>query len=108
MSASPSPPPSRPAVAAASVAVVIPCFNDGATVIEAVRSAQSQERVDELVVVDDGSTDAHTLAVFRSLEAEDVRIVRRPNGGLGAARMTGVDATTGDYVFCLDADDRLL
>jgi glycosyltransferase involved in cell wall biosynthesis len=88
--------------------VVIPCFNDGATVIEAVRSAQAQDRIDELVVVDDGSTDADTLEVFRSLQAEEVTVVHRANGGLGAARMTGVRATSGDYVFCLDADDRLL
>jgi glycosyltransferase involved in cell wall biosynthesis len=91
------------------VAVVIPCFNDGATLTEAVRSAQAQgERLDELVVVDDGSTDEHTLEVFRTLEAEGIKVVRRDNGGLGAARMSGVSATTSDYVFCLDADDRLL
>lgn len=91
-----------------SVAVVIPCFNDGATVVETVRSVQAQDRIDELVVVDDGSTDAQTAAVFRSLEAEGIAVVHRENGGLGAARMSGVAATTGDYVFCLDADDRLL
>ena len=88
--------------------MVIPCFNDGATLIEAVHSAQAQQCVDELVVVDDGSTDPGTLAVFRSLEAEHVQVVHRPNGGLGEARMTGVLATDSDYVLCLDADDRLL
>jgi glycosyltransferase involved in cell wall biosynthesis len=88
--------------------VIIPCFNDGGTLIEAVRSAQGQPRVDELVVVDDGSTDPGTLEIFHSLEAEGVRVVHRANGGLGAARMTGVLATDSDYVFCLDADDRLL
>jgi glycosyltransferase involved in cell wall biosynthesis len=88
--------------------VVIPCFNDGATLPDAVRSAQSQDRVAELVVVDDGSTDPHTTETFRALEREAVRVVHRPNGGLGAARMTGVQATNADYVFCLDADDRLL
>ena len=92
----------------ASVAVVIPCFNDGATLLEAVRSAQAQERLDALVVVDDGSDDERTLAVFAALEAEGVTVVHRPNGGLGAARMTGVQETSSDYVFCLDADDRLM
>lgn len=88
--------------------MIIPCFNDGATLTEAVRSAQAQDRLDELVVVDDGSTDPGTLEVFRSLEAEAVSVVHRSNGGLGAARMTGVLVTSSDYVFCLDADDRLL
>jgi glycosyltransferase involved in cell wall biosynthesis len=90
------------------VAVVIPCFNDGATLPEAVRSAQAQERIAELVVVDDGSTDAATVAVFNSLESDGVSVVHRANGGLGAARMSGVGATRSDYIFCLDADDRLL
>jgi glycosyltransferase involved in cell wall biosynthesis len=91
-----------------TVAVVIPCFDDAATLPDAVSSARAQERIDELVVVDDGSTDADTLALFGSLEARGVRVVHRPNGGLGAARMSGVAATSSDYVFCLDADDRLL
>jgi glycosyltransferase involved in cell wall biosynthesis len=90
------------------VGVIIPCFNDGGTLREAVRSARNQERLDALVVVDDGSTDTGTLEVFRSLELEGVTVVHRPNGGLGAARMTGVLATSADYVFCLDADDRLM
>lgn len=90
-----------------TVAVVIPCFNDGATLVEAVESTRGQARLDELVVVDDGSTDPETLAVFARLRQEGTRVVSRPNGGLGVARMTGVEATESDYVFCLDADDRL-
>jgi GT2 family glycosyltransferase len=93
---------------APTIAVVIPCFNDGATLLDAVRSAQAQDRIDEMVVVDDGSTDPHTIEIFLALEREGVQVLHRPNGGLGAARMTGVQATATDYVFCLDADDRLL
>jgi glycosyltransferase involved in cell wall biosynthesis len=91
-----------------SVAVIIPCFNDGATLMEAVRSAQGQSRIDELVVVDDGSTDPATLEVFAALEAEGATVVHRRNGGPGAARMSGVRASHADYIFALDADDRLL
>lgn len=90
------------------MAVVIPCFNDGALLGEAVRSALKQDRIDELVVVDDGSTDPGTLAAFGELEQEGVRVVHQRNGGVGAARMSGVTQTTSDYVLCLDADDRLL
>lgn len=97
-----------PVPAPGRTAVVIPCFNDGATLLDAVRSAQAQDRLDELVVVDDGSTDVRTLEVFEALEREGVAVIHRPNGGLGAARMSGVSATDADYVFCLDADDRLL
>jgi glycosyltransferase involved in cell wall biosynthesis len=91
-----------------SVAVIIPCFNDGATLTEAVRSAQAQSRLDELIVVDDGSTDPATHDLLVELEAEGVTVVRRPNGGPGAARTTGVQASHTDYILPLDADDRLL
>lgn len=93
---------------ASTLSVIVPCFNDGATLLEAVHSARAQDRIDDLVVVDDGSTDPLTLETFEVLEREGVRVLHRPNGGLGAARMTGVQGTTTDYVFCLDADDRLL
>ncbi len=85
------------------VSVVIPCFNDP-LVAEAVQSVQAQDEPHELVVVDDGSDDDETLAVLGALGAA---VVRRANGGLAAARMTGVAATSGPYVFPLDADDLL-
>jgi glycosyltransferase involved in cell wall biosynthesis len=98
----------EPTRALASVAVIIPCFNDGATLAEAIRSAQAQTRLDELIVVDDGSTDHATLEILSALEAEAVAVVHRLNGGPGAARMSGVRVSQADYILALDADDRLL
>ena len=89
------------------VAVVVPCFDDGATVREAVESLAGEEP-HELVVVDDGSTDAATLRVLEELEAGGVRVVHQENGGLSAARMAGVRATGAPYVFPLDADDLVV
>jgi glycosyltransferase involved in cell wall biosynthesis len=108
VSASASPSQAAKRAGLPTIAVVIPCFNDGATLLDAVRSAQAQDRIDELAIVDDGSTDLATQAVFAALEADGVQVVHRPNGGLGTARMTGVHSTSADYVFCLDADDRLM
>jgi glycosyltransferase involved in cell wall biosynthesis len=88
------------------VAVVVPCFNDGATLPQTLASLEGQE-AHELVVVDDGSDDPATLHVLAGLEQAGVRVARRPNGGLSAARMTGVQATTAPYVLPLDADDLL-
>ena len=88
------------------VAVVVPCFNDGATLPETLASLGSQEP-HELAVVDDGSDDPETLAVLDRLRADGVRIVRQENGGLAAARMAGVAATSAPYVLPLDADDAL-
>ncbi len=87
-------------------AVVVACFDDGATLGETLESLRVQEP-HELVVIDDGSTDPQTLAVFDEVRAAGVRVVARPNGGLSAARMTGVSSTSAPYVLPLDADDRL-
>lgn len=86
------------------VAVVIPCYNDGKFLPEALASVRQQEPC-ELVVVDDGSTDPATLALLEELAQEGVRVVRQPNSGVSAARMAGVHATSAPYVFPLDADD---
>jgi glycosyltransferase involved in cell wall biosynthesis len=94
-------------VDASRIAVVIPCYNDGRLVVSAVESVQEAEPV-ELVVVSDGTTDVGTLAALDKLEARGVRVLRQENAGLGPARMAGVGATAGEFVFPLDADDMLL
>jgi glycosyltransferase involved in cell wall biosynthesis len=89
------------------VAVIVPCFNDGAVVGEAVASARSGPEPVELVVVDDGSTDPVTAQVLEALRADGVEVLRQENTGLPGARMAGLAATTAPYVFPLDADDLL-
>jgi glycosyltransferase involved in cell wall biosynthesis len=89
------------------VAVIIPCFNDGGTVEEAVASALMQEEC-ELVVVDDGTTDVATLLVLGDLERRGIPVLHQLNRGVAAARMAGVHATSAPYVVPLDADDDLL
>ena len=92
--------------AEARVAVVIPCFNDGATLHDALDSLHGQE-LHELVIVDDGSTDELTLGILDKLRRQGLRVVRQDNGGLSAARMAGVRETSAPYVMPLDADDAL-
>ena len=89
------------------VAVIVPCFNDGAVVGEAVASVRAVAEPVELVVVDDGSTDPETARVLDGLRADGVRVLRQANTGLPGARMAGVAATQAAYVFPLDADDVL-
>jgi glycosyltransferase involved in cell wall biosynthesis len=88
------------------IAVVVPCYNDGATLPEAIASVREQEPC-ELLVVNDGSTDSATKQVFEELERAGVHIVHQENAGLSAARMAGVHNTSAPYVFVLDADDRI-
>jgi glycosyltransferase involved in cell wall biosynthesis len=73
---------------------------------EALGSLIDQE-AHELIVVDDGSRDAATLAVLADLDRSGVRVLRQENAGLSVARMAGVAETSAPYVLPLDADDAL-
>lgn len=89
------------------VSVVVPAYNAQATLRDTLRSALVGTYRDlEIIVVDDGSTDA-TLSIAEELADEDqrIRIARRENGGLSAALNTGFSIARGDYVARLDADD---
>jgi glycosyltransferase involved in cell wall biosynthesis len=87
------------------VAVVVPCYDDGATLPDTIGSIEEPEPV-ELVVVDDGSRDPQTRDLLAQLERDGVRVVRHErNRGLPEARMTGVRATKAPYLFPLDSDD---
>jgi glycosyltransferase involved in cell wall biosynthesis len=90
------------------VAVIVPCFNDGELVVEAVASVGACPEPVELVIVDDGSTDPATLAVLDGLERDGRRVLHQANTGLPGARMAGLAATAAPYVFPLDADDLLV
>jgi glycosyltransferase involved in cell wall biosynthesis len=85
--------------------VIIPVFNGAATIASAIDSALAQEFGGELevIVVNDGSTDA-TSSVLDAYRGR-VTVLDRVNGGPAAARNAGVRASRGQYVAFLDADD---
>lgn len=96
----------------ATLSVVVPCYNLGATIRETLESVWASARMpDEVLVVDDGSNDEATL---RELDALDALARQRgvpfsrltqSNKGLARARNEGLRRATGDYVSFLDADD---
>jgi glycosyltransferase involved in cell wall biosynthesis len=88
------------------VAVVIPCWNDGATLEASIESARHQEPC-EIVVIDDGSTDPATVELMEQLQGNGTTVIRQSNRGAAAARMAGVAVTSSPYVLPLDADDLL-
>ncbi len=86
------------------VSVVIPVYNFDRYLEEAVASVRGQRYPDtEIIVVDDGSEGGTPPAVARL--GEDVRVVRRQHGGIGAARNSGVALATGELLAFLDSDD---
>ncbi|MGW7539523.1 glycosyltransferase family 2 protein [Streptomyces sp. NPDC054770] len=92
------------------ISFVIPCFNSGGYLVEAVESLIQQPHTFpyEVVIVDDGSDDQPTLrAVALCAEYAEVRVVRQEHSGHHAARNAGINAASFEYVMQLDADDRL-
>ncbi len=88
-----------------SVSTVVPTYNRARLLERALRSALAECRPgDEIIVVDDGSSD-DTEAVVRDL-GPALRYLRTPHLGAGAARNAGVEAATGDLVAFLDSDDE--
>jgi glycosyltransferase involved in cell wall biosynthesis len=90
------------------VAVIIPCYNYGEYVQEAVDSALKQNVDVELIVVDDGSTDQPTIEVLNKLRVAGVQVYRQENQGIPGARNSGIRLTTAEFVVCLDADDLIM
>lgn len=89
------------------LSIVIPCFNAGEWLEDAVQTALAQTGIaHEVIVVDDGSTDSFTLKVLERLP-EPVILVRQGNKGLSGARNAGIMAAQGDYILPLDSDDRI-
>lgn len=93
-----------------TVSIVIPCFNDGRYLPDAIASAQTQTHPNiEIVVVDDHSTDVQTLDALRVAADRGAHVLKTPEGkkGPSAARNAGIAQASGDYILPLDADDKI-
>lgn len=86
--------------------VIIPAYNAAAYIKQSVGSALSQLSAgDEIIIVDDGSTDA-TVDRVASISDARIQFLRQPsNRGIAAARNRGLEVVSGDYVHFLDHDD---
>jgi glycosyltransferase involved in cell wall biosynthesis len=93
-----------------SVSVIIPAYNSASTITRALQSVTAQTHAPkEIIVVDDASTDntRELAANFASTSSVPLRVITQSaNGGPSAARNTGWDAATSDYIAFLDADDQ--
>ena len=91
-----------------TISIIIPVYNVENYLRECVESVCKLRTPAQIVLVNDGSTD-NSGALCDALAAEDARIkvIHQENGGLSAARNTGIRNSTGDYVMFLDSDDFL-
>ena len=90
------------------VAVIIPCFNLGSTILETIESVYRQTRLPaEILVIDDGSDEPDTIRTLRTLASSGVCVVRTTNLGVAASRNLGVRLTESELIVLLDADDIL-
>ena len=89
------------------ISVVIPSHNRRHTLERALQSICEQSSpVDEIILVDDGSTDdSRSMVVARFPQVE---IIQQPNRGVSAARNRGIEAASGDWIALLDSDDYWL
>lgn len=90
------------------VSIIIPCFNYGHFIGDAIASIKKcDSSLYELIIVNDGSTDAHTQKVLRNLEKSGYHIINQENKGVAAARNAGIAVARGKYILPLDADDEI-
>lgn len=96
-----------PGTATPSVAVIVPCWNEASTIVATCESLLAldypKEKL-EIILVDDGSTDATPSVMKQFAEHPQVRIIQKENGGKHTALNAGIATTRSELVGCLDAD----
>ena len=88
------------------ISIIIPAYNAEKTICRCLDSALAQAAEAEIILADDGSTDA-TLRLAERYE-DQIRVLRLAHGGVSAARNAGLDAAHGEWAVFLDSDDALL
>lgn len=90
----------------ASISVIVPSYNCGSLIGEALESILAQSLpVDQIIVIDDGSTD-NTAQVVGRYKYPRIQYIRQRHEGLASARNAGLDAARGEFITFLNADDR--
>jgi glycosyltransferase involved in cell wall biosynthesis len=96
-------------VAEGKVSIIIPCFNHGAMLREALASVERvrNENLLEVIIVDDGSSEAETIRILKEVAEAGYRVVSQPNRRQSAARNAGIRLANGEFILPLDSDNRI-
>lgn len=91
------------------LSIIMPCFNHGKYIQEALDSIKKEEikYAYEVVIADDGSTDNETLLKLEELKGKGYKVIHQKNAGPAAARNTAIQHAVGKYILPLDADNKL-
>src|SRR3954470_765888 len=89
-----------------NVSAIIPTFNRRQYIQRAIDSVLAQTLpVDEIIVIDDGSTDGTAEAV-EAWYGSRIRVIRQENSGVSGARRRGIQEARGEWIAFLDSDDE--
>jgi glycosyltransferase involved in cell wall biosynthesis len=90
------------------VSVIMPCFNQGKFIDEAVESVVAQTFTSvEIIIINDGSTDTETIRLLNHYQKPNLSVIHTKNQGPSAARNVGIQQAKGQYILPVDADDRI-
>lgn len=88
------------------LSIIIPVYNVEKFIRRCLDSVIPQlEDSDEVIIVDDGSTDSSGMICDNYSKRKNVRVIHKPNGGLSDARNKGIERASGDYLIFIDSDD---
>lgn len=91
------------------ISVIIPAYNAEPYIKKSISSVLNQtHRNFEIIIIDDGSTDATAEVIQSYLTDKRIKLIRVTNGGVSYARNIGIDNAQGKYIMFLDADDELV
>ena len=90
------------------VSVIMPCYNDGKYIKEAIESVKNQTYSDwELIVIDDGSDDEETVKIIESIEDDRITVLHTEHLRPAGARNYGIKNAKGKYILPVDSDDKI-
>lgn len=90
------------------VSVIMPCYNDGKYIMEAIESIKCQTYTQwELIIIDDGSDDEETIRIINSIGDEKIRVLHTEHVRPAGARNYGIKHANGKYILPVDSDDKI-
>jgi glycosyltransferase involved in cell wall biosynthesis len=90
-----------------TLSVIIPCYNQGCFLPEALMGVNDQKDI-EIIIVNDGSTDQETIELFKNLDRTKYVIIEQENKGLSNSRNIAIEKAKADYILALDADNIVM